>query len=348
MELKKNIKVKVYEVIADYKVKIENAPFIAILKFAEENKGIAYPSGLYENLLYPLSEAACKNLLDRLANMGYFTILKEVGYENEYRLTDIGYHSAQNEEFYDQRNGLLKLYVAEENEFIPQRIVKIQEVSMGKDADREADSQNLNEELKSLRNSGNTIRLNNKSIILTDFEEKCKVLKLQNEKLTFIAKEDVSTIKVLDFEAIYDFNKATLTNKLLENEYDYAYDTSKGVLYVKFNPNNLSLFRNISIKKPIINRTAFESVEVKNVRVSPEDIENAIEWHTALLKEKINKYFLSDNDFFEYANKIANEFELFKDELHNTINRKEFAKKLSSEGNFYKAAKLETIDFLNY
>lgn len=348
MELKKNIKVKVYEVIADYKVKIENAPFIAILKFAEESGGIIFPSYLYNNLLFPLSEAACENLLYRLANMGYFTILKEVGYENEYHLTDIGYQSAQNEEFYDQRNGLLKLYVAEENEFIPQRIVKILEISISKDADREADSQNLNEELKSLRNSGNTIRLNNKSIILTDFEEKCKVLKLQNEKLTFIAKEDVSTIKVLDFEAIYDFNKATLTNKLLENEYDYAYDTSKGVLYVKFNPNNLSLFRNISIKKPIINRTAFESVEVKNVRVSPEDIENAIEWHTALLKEKINKYFLSDNDFFEYANKIANEFELFKDELHNTINRKEFAKKLSSEGNFYKAAKLETIDFLNY
>lgn len=88
MELKKKIKVNVYEVIADYKVKIENAPFIAILKFAEEQKGMVYPSLLFEELLNPLPEKACENLLDRLHTMGYFNKNVDEEYEDDYTLTE--------------------------------------------------------------------------------------------------------------------------------------------------------------------------------------------------------------------------------------------------------------------
>lgn len=344
MELKKNLIVNVYEVIADYKVKIENAPFIAILKFAEENNGYIDSDLLHHELLKPLSEKACRNLLNRLSTMGYF----EETYENEFYLTDLGYRSAQKEEFYDQRNGLLKLYVAEPNEFIPQRIVKIQEISMGKDADRDADSQRINKELRSIENPGNTINLINKSIILEKFEEKCKVLKVQNEKLLFTAKEVGSTIKVMDFEATNKLNKETLKNELLENDYSYAYDTRNEILNVEFNPNKLNFYRSISINEPTIKRTTFEPATIQNIKVSPSDINEAKKWHSALLKEKINKYFMSDDEFTEYANKIANEFDLYKNELQNTTNRKEFAQKLSSEDDFYKTAKLETIDFLKY
>ncbi len=66
MELKKDLKINIYEVIADYKVKTENAPFIAILQFAQEKITPIYPSLLQEELLAPLSDKACENLLERL------------------------------------------------------------------------------------------------------------------------------------------------------------------------------------------------------------------------------------------------------------------------------------------
>lgn len=344
MELKKNIKVNVYEVIADYKVKIENAPFIAILKFTEENNGYVDSNLLHYKLLKPLSEKACKNLLSRLKNMGYMT----ENYAGEYILTELGYQSAQKEEFFEQRTGLLKLYVAEDNEFIPQRVVKIQEISMGKDADRENDDQSLTRELKSILKAENIIDLRKESYILEHFEEQCKILKSQYETLIFTAKESGSFIKIMDFEDSNELNRETLKSELLINQYGYAFDSANNLLNIEFNPNELSFFRNIQIENPRISRTRFEPATIKNVKVSPEDFNEAKQWHSALITEKINKYFLSDNEFTEYSNKVANEFDLFKNKLQNITSRKELAQKLNKKDDFYKIAKLETIDFLNY
>lgn len=344
MELKKNIKVNVYEVIADYKVKIENAPFIAILKFTEENNGYVDSNILYQELLKPLSEKACKNLLSRLKNMSYL----EENYRTGYKLTKLGYDSVEKEEFFEQRIGLLKLYVAEENEFIPNRVVKIQEISKGKDADRENDNQSLTDELKSILKDGNLINLRKESFILEGFEKKCKILKPQNETLIFTVKETGSRVMIMDFEAPNKINREILKSELLLNQYSYAFDIGNNILNIEFNPNELSFFRNIKIENPRISRTTFEPATIKNVKVSPEDFNEAKKWHSALITEKINKYFLSDNEFTEYANQISNEFDLFKNELQNITNRKEFAQKLSSKDDFYKKLKLETIDFLNY
>ena len=67
MKLTKNIQTKVFEVLAEYKVKESNAPYIAILQFAVENEGIITPEFLREEMLKPMSVKACENLLKRLS-----------------------------------------------------------------------------------------------------------------------------------------------------------------------------------------------------------------------------------------------------------------------------------------
>ena len=61
----------------------------------------------------------------------------------------------------------------------------------------------------------------------------------------------------------------------------------------------------------------------------------------------MNKYFLSDEDYNAFENKIANEFQLYKDDLVNTISRQQLIDVFGKE-DFYKKVKLETIDYLNY
>ncbi len=359
MILKKDIKTSVYEVIADYKVKIENAPFIAILKFAEENGGVIYQSLVHEELLAPLSEKACGNLLERLTSMGYFQ--KEQSddfrhlpqYEDEfqqkifnYKLTELGYESAQKEEFYDQRHGLLKLHVAEENEFIEQRVVKVEESN--RDIDRETEVQKLNSELKELTKSTVIIKLKKDSFILDKFEEKCKVLKTETHNLTFAPNNQNSIVNILDFENDENYTESDLKNLFLTSEFGKHFIKDRGIVGVRFSSENIVLNRTFNISTPQINQTKFNSIEIPNIKVSPITFEDAKKWHSTLLKVQIKDYFLSDKEFTEFANREARKFELYSDSLTNSISRKEFAEQLNTENDFYAKAKLGTIDFLNY
>ena len=141
MKLTKDLNIKIYEVLTGYKVKVTSSPFIAILQFANENGGDIDSDQLYNDFLQPLSQKACENILERLANMGYFkkdNSYIEESYENDYyedieedinySLTELGYQSAQKEEFYENRNGILKIYLTD-NEFVEQKVVKIEEIN---------------------------------------------------------------------------------------------------------------------------------------------------------------------------------------------------------------------------
>jgi len=367
MKLKKNIKINIYEVIADYKVKTENSPFIAILQFAEENGGKVDSYTLQSGLLAPLSEKACGNLLKRLAKMGYFEKIKTIGKidlsslnmgtrrtqtviqptsKDFYRLTELGYESAQKNEFYEQRNGLLKLYVAEGFNFIEQKIVKIKEYNY--DPDKHKLPNNMVSNLEKLQDSQNIIKLKNDSFILDKFEPKCKILDNETEQLTLNANKDNSIIKILDFEDIENYTKQDIVELLLKNKYKNNYLPDYQILKVDFDENNLQFQRNIEIDKPQINTTIFNSITIPNIKVSPKIYNDAELWHSALLKQQINKYFLSDKEFVEFSNKIADKFELYASQLQNITTRDEFANKLNDKTDFYKKAKLETINYLSY
>lgn len=360
MKLKKDLKVNIYEVIADYKVKQKNAPFIAILQFAEENNGTIEPSLLREVLLSPLSEKACENLLERLTKMGYFE--KNVDnydddyddyddYKNEeinesnYQLTTLGYVSALNEEFYEPRNGLLKLYVTEGSRFIEQKIVKIEEYTY--DPDRDKLPTNLNNKLTLLQSS-TIINLKNDSFILDKFEDKCKILKDKTEQFILNAKENFSILTILDFEKNEDYSEQSIIKELLKNEFAENYLPEELILKIDFNHNKLHLQRDIQINKPLFESAFFKPINIPDVKVNPKTIQGGKAWHSALLKEQINKYFLSDNEFTEFSNKIANKFELYHSQLQNITTRQKFASKLNDKTDFYKKAKLETINDLSY
>jgi len=383
MKLIKDLTINIYEVIADYKVKIENAPFIAILKFAEEKGGVITPELLQKELLNPLSTKACENLLKRLINLNYIELLKhsdiddsilsiqekaekriqealrelnqiEVEHEtfqqnyvaDQYKLTNLGYISAQKEEFYDERNGLLKLYVAEENEFIEQRIVKIEEFN--RDFDENTKIQDLNYELKSLLGNKVVVNLKNNKFILDKFEPKCKILKQEKHQLNFSTNKEGVTIKMMNFEIHGDYTEQEVKNIILENEFSHDYDSNTNILKIYFDKNKLELQRNELISQPIVSETKFKEVEIKNIKVSPHDIEDARKWHLELLKNQINSYVFTEKEFVEIANNTADKFELFKGKLNNSISRKQFITELDNTKDFYTKAKLETIDFLNY
>ncbi len=361
MKLTKNIKVNVYEVLADYKVKINYSPFIAILKFAEEKGGTIELNLLYKELLQPLSEKACENLLDRLSDMGYFerkdnypsfnrrgnryrTIIFS---KNTYHLTSLGYNAAQKEEFYEDRRGILKIYITD-SEFISQKIIKVKELKEDSFRDEDTEISNLNGELKSLQNKQNIVSLKNGSFIFDKFESKCRILKPEEKQLAINTDNHNSKITILDYESYIEKNTNQIRAEILSNYYSYNYDKNNNILRVRFNKKDLSLVRNIEIEKPSFQNNIFNPLKIENIKVSPKNLLDSKDWYINLVIENINKYYLSDDEFNSFANKVADKFELYKEDLKESICRQYLIKQLNIKQNFYKKAKLETIDYLNY
>lgn len=342
MKLTKQIKINIYSVLADYKVKSKNAPFIAIFQFANENRGTIDSEELYKGLLYPLSRQACENILNRLTNMGYFEINNHY---KEYTLTKLGVQAAKTEDFYENRKGILKIYIAEDNEFIPKKIVKIEEFNY--DSENKTEPIKINTELKKLQDKDTIYELKNNVFIIEKIENQIKQLEEKKETLDFIINDKQSETKILDYSNIYKkYTDNSIKSILLKNEFEELYNN--GILKVNFKNNNLSLQRNITILKPKVSNTIFNETSLKNTKVNPKTVEDAKKWHYALIKEQINNYFLSDDEFKQFSNSIASKFELYKKELTNALNRKETIGLLNSENEFYTKSKLETIDYLNY
>ncbi len=362
MKLTKDIKVKAYEVLADYKVKVKKSPFIAILKFANENGGKITSEQLYNDFLQPLSKKACENILERLVNMGYFEKEKSVFSftgrlpENErdfhnqslewnYKLTVLGQHSAEQEEFYEERNGILKIFLAD-NEFIEQKIVKIEEVNRP-DSFEEKDLRNISKtDLSELQNT--KVVLESGTFIIENFKEKCRVFKSEQKQFILQTRDVDSLIKLMDFTTTISKTSKEVRNEILRNEFGNDFLEIEQLLKVNFNPKNLSLELNKPILKPKINKTTFNRVKLENIKLSPKNKKDAYKWFKALIIQKIYKYFLSETEFKEFTNKIAQEFELFDKELKNSISREDIIQELDNEKDFYKKAKLETINYLHY
>lgn len=352
MKLTKKINIDVYQVKAEYKVKVENAPFIAILQLAQEHEVIT-PELLKEELLHPLSKAACKNILSRLERMGYLeehsleiSILS--GYntiKNQMTLTELGKYAAEKEEYYQQRMGLIEIHVAENNEFISDRIVKMVEVR-----EENFDSKklmNFPSELSDLAN-GKIIPLRSKSIGIDEVEKKC-FLKIKNKaELSLSIENSKIIVKVEDYEKVIDTTEEECRNEILENEFKKKFDTKLQAVKVKFDSGNLLFKRKVSIKKPLFQNTIFDAFELKNVEFTPATSQDAYDWYFELVKIRIGKYFLNDQEFENFSTEIANLFLNHSTDLKGTLSRSKMISILSDKNDFYTKSKLETIDYLNY
>lgn len=339
MILSKYIYVNKYRVLADYKVKVTKSPFMSVLQLAKEEDNSLTPELLYENLMKPLALKACRNLLDRLTLMGYFEKTDEA-----YQITYFGLNSIDNKDFYDKRTGLLEIWIAEKNKFT-QEIVKIKEIQF--DNDKNNTTQKIDSTLKDLVDYKNVIKLKNGAFTLDNIELQVKLIEESTEQLTITLKESNYKIELANFLEIRKKDKQKIIESILINEFHSNYLTKENILLKYFNNQDISLVRNLKIEDPIFIETSFNSITIPDIKISPKDLNDAKKWFEAKLKQGINKYFESDEEFNQYENEIANKFLLFKEELLNTVSRQQLIEMFEEE-DFYKKAKLETIDYLSY
>ncbi|MBE7697614.1 hypothetical protein [Tenacibaculum finnmarkense] len=348
MKLTKEITVNKYRVLADYKVKIKKSPFMAVLQLAYEQKQYKELNAkiLHENLLYPLSINACENLLIRMASMGYFKLYDDQ--ENEqhlyYFLTEFGINAIVTKSFYSEKNGVLEIWTTEKNEFTSE-IVKIEELPY--DGDNKTETKRIDSHLNSLIKPEEIIKLNTGSYTIDKIESQIKLLKQAEENITIDFNTNNYTIKLVDFISYEKEDKQNIIESILINEFPNNYLPKENILLKEFNNQDISLIRNIKIAAPIFRETYFNSITIPNIKVNPKDLNDAKKWFEALLKQRVNRYFLSDEEFNQFENDIANKFELFDKELTNTISREYLINSFGKE-DFYKKTKLETIDYLNY
>lgn len=364
MQLNKELDINIYEVVAEYKVKSNNAPFIAILLLANgyEDQTLL-PETLKEELLHPMTLPACKNILDRLCRLGYFRKDEEdndnygYGYNNEYQLTSFGKSAAKRKEFFENRKGLLRIHIAEENQFLPKRIVNIEELDDRSKFNSNEQLSNLNGELKQIIHSQERIPLKGKGnnisgvFIMGKFENKCRFLKPERQTLILEVNPSNTKIKILNHEETRDdIQLYNAKKEILKNGFQSDYNAEKDILKIDFNPDKLALRRTISIENPLFSATEFNRISIKNMEVSPKNLKTANQWHKSLVlgKMKNHKYFMSDKEFMDFSNQVANNFSLYSPDLQNTISRQGLINELEEKNDFYLRAKLETINYLNY
>ncbi|CAL2080177.1 conserved hypothetical protein [Tenacibaculum dicentrarchi] len=352
MKLTKNIHINKYRILADYKVKVSKSPFMSVLQLANEKGGILTPDVLYDQLMQPLAIKACENLLERLTSMNYFEAFFKYDLFDEtekkfHELTSFGEQSIETKDFYDKRNGLLEIWVAHDNEFTP-NIVMIKELTSDKDKNNETNKiEKINNELKRLINNTKIISLKNNAFTIDEIESQIEFLESSYEKLSITLENNNSKIELAGFIKHKKENKQEVIASILINKFHNNYLPKENILLKDFNNQDISLIRNIKIEEPRFIETDFDSITIPNIKVSPKYLEDAKKWFEALLKQRVNRYFLSDEEFNQFENDIANKFELYKNHLINSINRQQLIE-IFEEEDFYKKTKLETIDYLNY
>lgn len=347
MKLEKQIEVEVCEVIADYQKQTRNPVYISILNFTIEKAGAILASELHKELLFPMSEKACENLLDKLTNMGYFNHDNEDN--SNYVLTDKGYNSAENNVFYEPKNALLKLYIGKESKLLTQIIIKLEEFESDTDKESDIEDKDLSEyPIDEIIELNKTVRLKNAEYILNELATKFKVLNDEKMMLTLNSDAKKTLVSCMDYEVVLNENSNDIKDILLKNKYGNLYNTSTKILKVDFNKDDLQLSKTVSIKEPYLAGEYFNSISLKNIQISPKTKQDACIWFKELLKSRINQYYFSEEEFKEFANSVANEFIEYSNILKNTISITKMKNLLNREIDFYKKSKLETIEYLNY
>ena len=372
MNLTKKINVKTYWILAKYKVKKENTPMLSILTAVDEameDVGYINAAILCEELLFPLTEQAGENLLLRLKDMKYLKKYihpnedweeydyredyndKDDSDDNDYILTRLGQKAVQNKAYYEERKGVLKIYVASnQNDFITQDILKIEELAKDIKDDEAAKVKDVPSFIRKMANEEEVLVLNNGAYVLDEIERKGIIGNSQNEVLKVSITEKGSIAKILDYEhQKNDWSLGLIRKEILLNAYNGNFVLNQNIVKVPFDANRVLLSRKETITAPKIKSTTFEPLQL-NINVSPRNNAEAESWYLELLRQKVvsRTHFLSELEFINYGNDLAKNFILFKRELTNRFSRNRVLKAFDEDKDFYIRAKLETIDYLNY
>jgi len=358
--------------------KVEDRPYIAILKRADEVGGEITPSMVRSDLLVSLPLKACENLLYRLTDLGYFEEVEEAGVKRErnlngqhgqdgqepvFRITDKGRESAQTKTFWQPEKGAYMVYKSKSpliTHLIGQSIIQIIRHRSDKGEQRNTSDilkKDLNKTIKVLNQEGKE-----EEIRIIGFEEKClsygqvdTILEIkvdENEALIKIKpkknKENVEKSDDILGKFSTQLREEEVRDALLAGEFGDSYDKHKKVVRIPFSPEDLSWIRKVDIQKPIYEGVEFERVELEGVRFIPSDEEQARMWVEEWLLRNVDEYFWSDEEFQAYLHKKLGIIFEFYPQLGG-VTRKEMIDRLSKRQNsFYSIAKLEAANYLSY
>jgi len=368
--LRKAEQVEVYQVELALKEKTKQSPFIAVLILAQEQGEITAET-LKDYLLPTLPIRACNNLLIRLTQQGYlenkrqqifrndiggrsFYDEDEIDYNNSiFTLTELGEQSAIDKSFWVGEKGIYDVYVSKklfDDAFTPYHILRTEKSKILEDNRNKTSSEKRTpQEISAYK--GLHIKLNNQELLLEEIEDKCFQLKPLECSLEIETKEEDALIRIKEkqtlFQSSFEINENELKEELLSNTNEFEYDKNKKVVLSEFNQDNISFNRKVKIKNPYFQNNQFNSVEIENVAFIPSDKQNAEFWLNEILFKGIDKYFLDEKTFNEFAaNKAKPILEHYNIELPT---RKQLKLIIAERENaFYQTAKLETIDYLNY
>ncbi|MBL7894511.1 MAG: hypothetical protein JNK50_04385 [Bacteroidia bacterium] len=368
--LKKSEQISIYQVEMTLKRKINQSPFIAILMYGYEQGEISAEM-LRGHLLPALPIKACENLLSRLNSMNY---LNKSHYGLTYLLTDFGKKCAEERSFWVGEKGIYNVYTLQST-LINQDIIKTEKVDRSED-ESTASASYTPEFIREFK--GKTLSIDKSEAFIESIEGKCFQLKsimgsteiesnnsetllkiTSNNQILFtknlMLSEELVVDEILSNSKLNPRASMSLTrinlsdpSKNMTVQQDILeYDKEKKLVLVGFNKNNLQFIRNVKISRPAFKNYLFDEITLANIPHAPSDELNAQEWYKEILIQGIENYFMNETDYITWATNKKAEIE----KHYNVIqpSRKDIISKLDKEPNlFYKLAKLETIDYLNY
>lgn len=345
IELTKTVNITKWQVVASYKERIKSDAYVGILKYALEqgDEGVI-PQMLYDNLLKPLSYTACKNILFRLREKGYFRKNEED--EKRYYLTNLGRDSALDEVFYDDKTSVLNIYYCA-SKLLEQSIVKIEVVDRPpnlteKETRNSRGGRNFPMRLNETRYE--PLKLGNKVIIIENFNSEVVPSKTK-EVLKIISTKNRTNLNLLQYQQDLNRSYFDVKEELLYNAFSSQYNGQN--LSIPFNKNNLNFKQNINIDTPRFLRNEFDYCMLENIPVQPISINCAMKWHLALLSRDLKKHFIHDNEFQDYEQQKRKAF--YAEHQPYIVSKNQMINYLQKHPkSFYKIAKLETANLLTY
>lgn len=329
-----------------------NHPFVALLMAAaeieDEGEWIT-AEGIHENLLLEIPLPAIRNLLHRLYLLG----LLHLENSDEYSLTELGRASAVDRSIWIEEQGLYRIGVCD-SKFIPQFVVDVKDIPKRNDAKEDRKDQPTPRRLRNLIDQ--ELLLQNESVMVLSIEEQCfrigsnsATLEIKfSEKGGIVKLRELGSAKAIEYSLdLPTFNEAKARREIMVQHFGERFDEDSDLVYVPFDKDRLQLVRNEAIAAPIFQEVGFEKVELRDVQFTPATKDDADKWHVNLCVSEMDRYFLNDDEFQMFQAAIAQRVR----GVHqpSALKRSQMIKALQAkEKLFYRLAKVQTIDFLNY